>query len=69
MGPGLHDRHAALVVDQAPPNFLEPDEGDTRLRRSYGEDKFRRLVTLKDTYDPRNVFTLNANIRPSVPAH
>jgi FAD/FMN-containing dehydrogenase len=55
-------------VDQAPPNFLEPDEGITRLRRSYGEDKYRKLVALKDTYDPRNVFTLNGNIHPSVPA-
>jgi FAD/FMN-containing dehydrogenase len=54
-------------VDQAPPNFLEPDEGTARLRRSYGEDKYRKLVTLKDTYDPRNVFTLNGNIRPSAP--
>jgi FAD/FMN-containing dehydrogenase len=53
---------------QAPPNFLEPDEGETRLRFSYGEEKYRKLVALKDTYDPRNVFTLNGNIRPSVPA-
>jgi len=56
------------TVDKAPPNFLEPDEGLTRLRLSYGEDKFRKLVTLKDAYDPRNVFTLNGNIPPSIPA-
>jgi hypothetical protein len=40
-------------VDQAPPNFLEPDEGTARLRASFGEEKFRRLVSLKDKYDPR----------------
>ncbi len=52
-------------VGEAPPNFLEPDEGTSRLRRSFGEEKFRRLVALKDTYDPDNIFSLNANIRPS----
>jgi FAD/FMN-containing dehydrogenase len=56
-------------VDQVPPNFLEPDEGDTRLRRSYGEEKYRLLVALKDTYDPHNLFTLNGNVRPRVSAH
>lgn len=38
------------------------------LRLSYGEDKFRKLVAFKETYDPGNAFTLNGNIRPSVPA-
>jgi Berberine and berberine like len=52
-------------VDQAPPNFLEPDEGTRRVRASFGEDKFRRLVALKDRYDPENVFRFNVNIRPS----
>ncbi len=57
------------TAGQAPPNFLEPDEGANRLRLSYGEEKFRKLVALKDTYDPNNVFSLNGNIRPRVPAH
>jgi FAD/FMN-containing dehydrogenase len=52
-------------VDQAPPNFLDPDEGAARLRASYGEEKFRRLVALKEKYDPENVFSLNANIPPT----
>jgi FAD/FMN-containing dehydrogenase len=52
-------------VDQAPANFIEPDEGAARLRASYGEEKFRRLVALKDKYDPENVFSLNPNIPPS----
>jgi hypothetical protein len=54
-------------VDKAPPNFLEPDEGDARLRLSYGEEKFRKLVALKGAYDPDNVFALNGNIRPGIP--
>ena len=52
-------------VGKAPPNFLEPDEGRQRLQASFGEEKFTRLVALKDKYDPHNVFSLNANILPS----
>lgn len=52
-------------VDKAPPNFLEPDEGLRRLRSSFGEDKFHRLVDLKLRYDPDNVFSLNVNIPPA----
>ena len=49
-------------VDKAPPNFLEPDEGTRRLRASFGDEKFKRLVELKTRYDPENVFSLNVNI-------
>jgi FAD/FMN-containing dehydrogenase len=52
-------------VGKAPPNFLEPDEGRQRLQASFGEQKFTRLVALKDKYDPDNVFSLNTNIPPS----
>ena len=52
-------------VDQAPANFIEPDEGIARLQASYGDEKFKRLVALKDKYDPENVFSLNPNIPPS----
>jgi hypothetical protein len=53
-------------VDKAPANFIEPDMGAGRRRASYGEEKFRRLVALKDKNDPKNVFSLNPNIPPSV---
>lgn len=52
-------------IDKAPPNFIAHDEGTARLRASYGDDKFRRLVALKDEYDPDNIFSLNHNIPPS----
>ena len=52
-------------VGKAPPNFLEPDEGRRRLKASFGEEKFGRLVALKDRYDPQNVFSLNTNVPPS----
>lgn len=53
-------------VDQAPPNFIMSDEGTARLRASNDDDKFGRLVALKDKYDPENVFSLNPNIPPTV---
>jgi len=39
-----------------------------RVRDGCGDDKYSRLVALKDTYDPTNAFRLNQNIRPSHPA-
>jgi FAD/FMN-containing dehydrogenase len=46
-------------------NFLG-DEGLDRVREAYGEEKFRRLLHLKDRYDPDNVFRNNQNIPPSL---
>jgi FAD/FMN-containing dehydrogenase len=54
------------TVDQAPPNFISADDRADRLRASYGEEKFERLVALKDKYDPDNIFALNQNIPPSM---
>jgi FAD/FMN-containing dehydrogenase len=43
-------------------NFLsEPADAED----AYGEETYRRLVALKDEYDPTNVFRLNQNIEPS----
>jgi FAD/FMN-containing dehydrogenase len=36
-----------------------------RVREAYGEEKYQRLVELKDRYDPDNLFRLNQNIEPS----
>jgi FAD binding domain-containing protein/berberine-like enzyme len=41
------------------------DQGEERVRSTYGPAKYERLVALKDRYDPDNLFRLNQNIRPS----
>lgn len=41
------------------------DEGAEGVRRAYSAEKLARLTTVKDAYDPDNVFHLNQNIRPS----
>jgi FAD/FMN-containing dehydrogenase len=43
-------------------NFLADSD---QARIAYGPDTYERLVRLKDTFDPTNVFRLNQNIEPS----
>ncbi|MGH7725695.1 MAG: FAD-binding oxidoreductase [Candidatus Eiseniibacteriota bacterium] len=45
-------------------NFLGGDEEPDRIREAYGESVYERLVDVKSTYDPDNVFHHNQNIRP-----
>jgi FAD/FMN-containing dehydrogenase len=45
-------------------NFLS-DEGKEGLAAAYGTGTLKRLVALKDQFDPTNVFRFNANIPPS----
>jgi FAD/FMN-containing dehydrogenase len=63
-----------LAADMAPHstpgvylNFTS-DQGEERVRSTYGEERYARLVALKDRYDPTNVFHLNQNIKPSTQA-
>jgi FAD/FMN-containing dehydrogenase len=49
--------------DGAYVNFMG-DAGDDRLRASYGDATYDRLVALKRRYDPGNLFRLNQNITP-----
>jgi len=47
-------------------NFLSADDGQERVRAAYGEEKYERLVELKNKYDPDNFFRRNQNITPTV---
>ncbi len=46
------------------PNFMMDDEGEERVRASFG-DNYARLARLKAKFDPRNLFRVNQNIRPA----
>ena len=45
-------------------NFMM-DEGAERVKATY-RDNYERLVTLKNMYDPTNLFRVNQNIKPTV---
>ena len=47
-------------------NFMDLDGASAeRVRAAYSPDDWQRLVTLKDRYDPTNLFRFNRNIPPS----
>jgi FAD/FMN-containing dehydrogenase len=45
--------------------YLNFTPESNRVRDAFGEEKYERLVALKDRYDPGNLFRLNQNIVPS----
>jgi len=45
-------------------NFLMGDEGEERVKKTYGEN-YQRLVQIKTKYDPDNFFRVNQNIKPN----
>ncbi len=45
-------------------NFMS-DVDESRVRSTFGAEKYQRLVTLKQRWDPDNVFAMNQNIAPS----
>ncbi|HZO76862.1 MAG TPA: FAD-binding oxidoreductase [Solirubrobacteraceae bacterium] len=64
----LRAESAPYTTGRAFLNFLG-EEGDLRVRRALGDDKYERLQRIKDRYDPENVFRLNQNIAPSPSAN
>jgi hypothetical protein len=45
-------------------NFLMGDEGEGRVKATYG-DNYERLIGIKKKYDPDNFFRVNQNIKPN----
>ena len=52
-------------LNGAYPNFMMDDEGEARLKATFG-DNYPRLAGIKKKYDPANLFRVNQNIRPSI---
>jgi FAD/FMN-containing dehydrogenase len=59
-----HERLAPFAVPGAYSNYLGDDEVHARVKEAFGAN-FERLQSLKNRYDPANVFRYNQNIPPS----
>ena len=59
-----YDALHPYAADGAYVNFLMGDEGEERVKKTYG-DHYDRLVAIKKKYDPENFFRVNQNIKPS----
>jgi hypothetical protein len=46
-------------------NTTTLDDDEARIRANF-RDNYDRLVKLKNSYDPTNLFRLNANVKPTV---
>jgi FAD/FMN-containing dehydrogenase len=60
----VHDAIAPYATEGVAVNFLS-QKGQERVRVAYG-DNYDRLVELKNTWDPENLFRMNQNIEPTV---
>jgi FAD/FMN-containing dehydrogenase len=53
-----------FAADRAYLNFLSEPQPQPAIQRAYGEQRYARLVDLKQKYDPDNIFRLNHNVVP-----
>jgi FAD/FMN-containing dehydrogenase len=62
---GLMEAMGPYIVPGVSLNFTS-DQGQDKVKDFFARDgKYERLVSLKNKYDPNNLFRLNQNIRPS----
>jgi FAD/FMN-containing dehydrogenase len=57
---------SALGADAATYVNFTGETNAAVVRASYPAEHYRRLVELKNEYDPTNLFRLNQNIAPTV---
>lgn len=46
-------------------NFLSEDDDETRVKAALGDTDYDRLVSVKNQYDPTNLFRMNQNVKPT----
>jgi len=61
---GYWDAVHPFDLGGAYPNFMMDDEGEARLKATYGSN-YPRLAAVKHKYDRANLFRINHNIRPA----
>ena len=61
----VRDYYAAIAPHSEPGGYVNfmADDDQTRVQDNYGGN-YQRLVEVKRTYDPDNLFHLNQNIKP-----
>ncbi|TIX41121.1 MAG: FAD-dependent oxidoreductase, partial [Mesorhizobium sp.] len=59
---GVYEATRPYAVGTAYVNFMPEDEID-RVEAAYGGN-YRRLLEIKQRYDPQNLFRMNQNLRP-----
>jgi FAD/FMN-containing dehydrogenase len=60
-GRGCWDAVHPFAAGAAYVNFMMDDEGQDRIRATYGAN-YERLAAIKARYDPANLFRVNQNI-------